>query len=234
MIINANDFKIQTPFRGLICGPSNSGKTRLITKFIKERLSTFSTNFDNIVYCHPHTTLSDIDQTLFQELELLFPPIEFHKGLPSLNDLIHYKGSTLLILEDMIDTLVSSVEYSTLYSVYSSHYNISIITTSQNYFQQGKYAKTMLRNQSFLVLFETRNDRMSANHISRQMFPGEGRFVSNCFSWLSRNVENRVFRYLYIECSTNSPLPGNFPQVRANLFLEFNNNGIIVFQPNDF
>lgn len=234
MIINKEDFKIQVPFRGLLCGPSNSGKTRLIKQFIKHRHSMFSDQFNAIIYCHPHNEISEIDQKLFKELEELYPPIEFLPGPPDPIEISKIPGPILVIIEDMIDPIISSADYSKLYSVYSSHYNISILTTSQNYFQHGKYAKTVLRNQSFLILFETRNDRQSANVISRQMFPGKTQFLTNCFNWLSRNVVDRVCRYLYVECATNSPLPGDFPQVRTNLFLESNENGTIVFQPPDF
>lgn len=233
MIISRTDFKIQMPCRGLLCGPSNSGKTRLIKRFIEHREQLFSQHFDQIIYCHPHKIVSNIDQQLFQELEDIYPPIEFIPGLPDLKELMNLTGNTLLILEDMIDLLISSSEYSNLFSVYSSHYNISILTTSQNYFQHGKFAKTVLRNQSFLILFETRNDRQSANIISRQMFPGRSQFITHCFNWLSQNIINRVDRYLYVECASNSPLPGNFPQIRTNIFLETKKyEGILAFTPN--
>jgi hypothetical protein len=63
-------FKIQTPARCLISGPSMAGKSRLIQKIVKYRREIFANGtFSRIIYCYNGLASQEIDDYL-KELEI--------------------------------------------------------------------------------------------------------------------------------------------------------------------
>ena len=231
MEINEKQLKLNLPFRGLIGGPSSSGKTFFIFRLLMLRKELFNDQFTKIIYCYPHQEFSTKkDQEFFQKLELNVPGIEIANELPSVSSLQASQGHTLLILEDMMHELISSASHMKLYTVYSSHCSVSILTTTQNYFEQGKYSKTILRNQTFIVLFDSLSDRQATSMISRQLFPQSKNFLIECFTWLQNNVTSREYRYVFIDCVCTN-LPPGFPQVRSHILKENTDFKMIGFTP---
>ena len=224
--------KFVLPFRLFLSGPSNSGKSFFILKLIKNIDRVFQSGFNSIIYCHPfYDTLGKKDEKLMSDLRDTYPSIIITHEIPKLIELQRLEGPSLLILDDLITNIVKNESMSHLYSIYSSHCNISIITTTQNYFEPGKFSKTIIRNQTIIVLFQTNSDRQSTNIIARQVFPGHSHFLDNCFKWLVKHVKEREHRYLIVNCQVNSSIPPTFPQVSTNMFFEFEPDGQIFFEP---
>ena len=220
------------PFRLFLSGPSNSGKSLFILRLIQNLDLVFESQFKTIFYCHPYyDTLGEKDKKLMNDLKLAYPSIIITHEIPPLLDLQRLDAPTLLILDDLISSIVKNESMAHLYSIYSSHCNVSIITTTQNYFEPGKFSKTIIRNQTILVLFQTNSDRQSTNIITRQIFPGQSHFLEHCFLWLVHHVKKREHRYLIVNCQVNSKTPPSFPQVSTNLFSEFESDGPIFFAP---
>ena len=233
MEVFSENLKIKTPTRGIIAGPSNVGKTYFITRLLEQRNRLFLDNFERIIFCHPFGDFpNDSELTFFQKLENIAPGIEIRAQLPSLNDLQSINGKTLLILDDLIADIVCSAEYMRLFTIHSSHSQISIITTTQNFFEHGKFSKTILRNQNFFVLFDSKSDKQMTSIISRQLFPGKKGFLANCFAWLSKYVEKPEFRYVFIDCGVNNKLASFVPQVRINICKEIPEFDNVLFLQN--
>ena len=223
--IKLNDLKIETPFRGFISGPSGAGKSAFILRFLENRTKLCTNTFEKVIYCSLINleSLSAKDESFLSELKNRVPYIEIYSGLPTLSELIEspHKG-TLLILDDLITDVIGSEKYAKLFTSFSAHSNISVLTTSQNFFEQGKYATTIIRNQTFYVLFFSRNDNQTINVISKRMFPHDKHFLRNCFHWINERVTEQFKKYIFIDCSNNTKLPPTFPQVRTNMFNECN------------
>ena len=231
MNLRENQLQIKLPFRGLIGGPSSSGKTYFIFRLLSQRASLFAEQFTKIIYCYPHHDfVTQKDREFFQKLELNVPGIEITSELPSVQSLQTNQGHTLLILEDMMQELISSAAHMKLYTVFSSHCSLSILTTTQNYFEQGKFSKTILRNQTFIVLFDSMSDRQATSIISRQLFPHAKNFLTECFTWLQNNVGKRELRYVFVDCVC-SDLPPGFDQARTNVLSENTEFKMICFEP---
>ena len=134
--IDPKDLLISLPFRGFISGSSGSGKSSFILKLLQNRSKIISGSFDRILYCSPcnFDFISEKDQQFHSELRKTVPFIEFVSSLPNLSDLLESNFKcTLLILEDMISDIISSQKFSQLYTSYSSHSNISVLTTTQKF-----------------------------------------------------------------------------------------------------
>lgn len=230
MNVTEEELKITVPCRGVICGSSNAGKSYFITRVLKNRSRIFDQPFDQIIFCNGNTISSEKDRRYLAHLQELVPGIDILDKLPSHDELEQLEGNTLLILEDMMSTIVNSEEHMRLFTVYSSHCSISVIFTTQNYFEQGKFSKTVLRNQTFLVLFDSVSDRHATSVLSRQMFPKRKNFLNSCFEWLNLNIQKREYRYLFIDC-TMATVPLGFPQIRSNIMNESHFNGMLLFEP---
>lgn len=223
MEVTKNQLLIKSPFRGFICGASGSGKSAFILNLLAHRNKLCETSFETIIYCHPGDPdhISEKDNLFFQKLREVVPFIQIVTSIPDRDELISYiNKKCLLILEDMISDIFSSEYCSRLFTSISSHSNVSILTTSQNYFEQGKFAKTILRNQTFYVIFNSRGDNQSVSLISKKMFPYSKNFLNHCFNWLDQRITEQYKKYLFIDCSNDSNLPPTFPQVKTNLFSE--------------
>ena len=72
MELTNESIKIATPFRGIIAGPSNSGKTYFITRLLQNRIQLISQNFNRIIFCHPFTEhINEKEKVFFHSLETM-------------------------------------------------------------------------------------------------------------------------------------------------------------------
>jgi hypothetical protein len=88
-------YKIATPARCLISGPSMAGKSRFIMKLVKYRRDVFANgNFNRVMYCYNEKNSLEIDQYL-EELMLHCSYIELNKGVPTVES-FSFDATTLL------------------------------------------------------------------------------------------------------------------------------------------
>ncbi|CAC5409113.1 unnamed protein product [Mytilus coruscus] len=103
----------QTPCSILIVGPTQSGKTMLTFRIIKQAGGMFSTPPVKIVYCY------SVYQELFASMEKEIDNITFHEGLPSSEQVDAWsekREHMLLILDDLLATAVNDVEVLNLFT----------------------------------------------------------------------------------------------------------------------
>ena len=66
------------------------------------------------------------------------PNLEFHDGLPNLEKVQSLKDGNFhgIVLDDLMEYIIKSVETQKLFTKYCHHYNISAIFLTQNIFAQ--------------------------------------------------------------------------------------------------
>ena len=89
--------------------------------------------------------------------------------LPTEETFSSYSDS-LVILDDM-DDVVSDSSMMKVFTERSHHQNISVIIMTQNIFHQGKAARTIYLNTTYMVLFENARDRQHIKTLAKQMYP---------------------------------------------------------------
>ena len=115
-------FHIPNPVSVLISGPSNSGKTFFVSKFIKNRDRLMSPPPERIVWCY------SIWQKAYDEIEA-----EFIQGVP---DFDYFDGRpAILVLDDLMG---QDLEKVTKYFTRGSHHlNLTVFHLVQNLFSEG-------------------------------------------------------------------------------------------------
>jgi GTPase SAR1 family protein len=221
-----------TPLRMLICGPSLSGKSTLVLNLLKHREKMFNVKFDRIVYSFPDSSITSSRNEYINKLGEICPNLEVNQNLPDIPSLISSSCKILLIIEDQMKFVVNNPEMHDLMTIHSHHSGISVILTSQNYYIQGRYSKTILRNTSEKIVFNDKGDQESLRRISMQMFPGKKGFLNNVMAWILENISDKTQHYICIDNSPISPLTQQF-QIRTNIFPDDDDFKNIFFSPKE-
>ena len=146
--------------------------------------------------------------TQWQPLYAVMEGVEFHQGLPNVEDL----ESCLVILDDMMSQLGGEV--TEVFTRGSHHRNVSVIAVMQNIFHQSKYQRTMSLNTHYMVLFKNPRDASQIQHLARQMYPHNPRFLVDVFN---RVTSLKPFSYLFIDLKQETP---EYLRLRANVLEE--------------
>jgi len=199
-----DDLKFKCPFSMVVSGPSQAGKSFFIYQIVKFRLRVCSQKFTRIIYCQSNN-YSPKNQSFIKELQNEFPTLELCQGLPKLNDL-HLKMNNepcLLLIDDLMEEVLNSSSMVNLVSNDCHNFNISVIFVLQNYFAQGRYGKTLIRNCHYKVFFYNRVEQLEMRNISSQVSTNPIFFKAN-FEFLNKTFPNEKSFYLLIDGHSRS------------------------------
>ena len=113
------------PFISMIAGPTCSGKSMFVRRFVYNIKHMMTPKPDRILWCYGEY------QTLYGTVE----GIEFQQGLPDLDNL-DPREKHLIILEDLMDETDQRV--ASLFTKKSHHRNISVMYIAQNQTRRGR------------------------------------------------------------------------------------------------
>ena len=102
------------------------------------------------------------------------------------------------------------------------HTNITVIYLVQNIFPKGKAVRTIILSTHYLILFDSRSDRLQIQTLGRQIFPGR---VAYFFSAIEKALSNKPFGYLLLDLSPQSGYKEY--QLRSNI-LPFEDTSVYV------
>ena len=180
------DVRLQHPFRLLLSGPSEAGKTEWIRKLIHHRNDMIYPPPEKIIWCYGE----------WQPIYALMPEIEFVDGL----NFKHPVGQRqLLILDDLMMTSNKSV--AEIFIKGSHHRNISVIYVTQNLFPKGGENRTISLNASYMVLFKNPRDTSQIRHLSYQMYPKNPKYLQEAYA----DATQKPYGYLLIDLKNHTP-----------------------------
>ena len=124
------DFQLEYPFRFLISGSSQTGKSYFIEKLLKQNLCK---NIRKIYYFgeNKHSKYNS------------------YIGLPRDTD---FPRHSCIIIDNLFEKAIDSRAVQKLFK-YSAEAKLSIFLTTQNISAQGKYSNSIQNNCNYLVLF---------------------------------------------------------------------------------
>ena len=183
------------PFRMIISGSSQCGKTTFAERLLKENI--FKQEPKLILYCHPD--LLEGEPVNWEET--LDIPISYKKGLPTLKELSELQHDTCVVLDDLYEECITSRAVDQLFRVISGKKNISVIAMTQRYFAQGRFGMNIRNNCNYTVLMRNADERI--NKKLGNLF--------NCKENMTialKEFQNQEFPYIMISSTRNSLVTG--------------------------
>ena len=205
------DLKFKLPFGMIISGPSSSGKSTILLKFISEASDIIEPKPKSILYC-------------FGEMNNIVPllqksGVDVFAGVPPEDLIKKYPKPLLLILDDLILS-VDEKYLSELFTKKSHHQNFSVIFVTQNLFD--KKIKVARQNSQYLVLMRSPNSMLSIRNIGVQLFPKQLDYFLDSY----RQATKQPFGYLLVDMHASSDPT---LRLRTNIFKEDDEK--IIFIP---
>ena len=181
-----------------IAGPTGSGKSFWVYRFLQNLSEMYKdVKTEKVLYCY------GIWQPLFNEMEKELPFLTFHDGIPSKSDIDEFSSQNhhkLIILDDLLDEVLSSPDIKMLFIRGCHHKNLSCIFITQNLFSQNKHSRTISLNTHYLVIFKNFRDASQISFLARQIFPRKGNVLIDCYN----DATNRKYGYLIVDMSPHS------------------------------
>jgi hypothetical protein len=141
------------------------------------------------MYCY--TTFQDG----FNSINNIQPVVEFHQGLPDL-DQFSINQNTLLILDDLMREVGSDPTTYKMFCIDSHHKSISILFMTQNLFPRERYSRTVSLNCNYIILMNNPRDRNQVKHLARQVWPENSMYMLDAYQ---DAVENIQYGYLLLD-----------------------------------
>ena len=172
----------------MVAGPTSLGKTYWTHKLLTHNM--FTESVASVLYCY------GVFQNYFNQMKI--PNIEFHEGLLTLEKVqsLHDGSFHVIVLDDLMEYIVKSIEVQNLFTKYCHHYNITVIFLTQNMFTQGPCARTININTHILVLFANKRDESQAMNLGKQLYPCNSKVFMDAYE----DATSYLHGYLVIDC----------------------------------
>ena len=182
----------------MIVGPTNSGKTFWVKRLLSHQM--FTEPIKSILYCY------GVHQRAFDEMNNdtnIVALIKFMQGLPTKDNIDELNDGNfhIIILDDMMETIVKSLDMLQLFTKYCYHCSISAIFIYQNVYHQGLYAHSISLNNHVLILFQNARDLSQMTKLGTQLYPRKSaQFLKVCEINYSK-----PYSYLVVDCKPSVP-----------------------------
>ena len=176
----------------VVTGATNSGKSTWIRRFLKERIIT-APQPTRVVYCY------GVYDPNYSKLP---SGTELVEGLPTKEELILWSTNEphlLIVLDDLMKESVENKDVSQIFTRGCHHMNMSCLFVTQNLFAQGKEARAIALNTTYLVLFKNVRDKNQITCLGRQMFPGKKSEFLDAYE----DATSPSYGYLIMDTSPN-------------------------------
>lgn len=207
------------PWTSLICGPTSSGKSVFVARFLKHLEIMSDTKFDRIVVYYSEF------QPSYRELG---ENVEFREGLPHASDWAGDIGAKLIIIDDLMAEASSTSGGSVVANLFtkgSHHNNLSVIYIVQNLFHRNKWQRDISLNSHYIVVFRNLRDQTQIQYLSRQLCPQNPLYLQDAY----RDATSRPFGYLLLDLKQDTPENCRF---RACIFPDDEYNFVYVPRKN--
>ena len=141
------------PFTSVISGPTGSGKSVFVRRFVHTIRHMMTPIPDRILWCYGEY------QTVYGTVD----GVDFQHRLPDL-DTLDPRNKHLIILDDLMDETDQKVV--SLFTKKSQHRDISVMYIVQNLFHRGKHHRTISLNAHYI-------DVSQIMELAHQMYPEE-------------------------------------------------------------
>jgi len=145
-----DDLKFNHPFSCIVSGPSVSGKTSFVRRFLLNHcyICTEPYFYGGVVWCFGEKSAVPSH---------LSANIRIHEGVPE--DFGCAKSEPSLVILDNLLTDVYAKQVCELFTRGSHYRNISVILITQNLFHQGRFCRDISLNAHYIVAMKYVRDK---------------------------------------------------------------------------
>ena len=186
------------PFTCVVAGPTGSGKTMWVKRFVKQVSDMMAPVPEEVVWCY------GIWQPDYNELK----GVKFVEGLPKLEEFLDGRRR-LVIIDDLMSETDERV--TKMFTKGSHHGNMSVLYITQNIFSKNKEQRTINLNSHYLVAFKNPRDASQITHLGKQMYPGKLKYLQESF----KDATSRAHGYLLLDLRQDTP---DHLRLRTNIF----------------
>lgn len=194
------DVRWKHPWAALVAGPSSSGKTTFVKKFLRYLHLLSDMEFSEIIFYFSEW------QPTYKELAET-KKIDFREGVPRGSDFENSDQPRLVIIDDLMTEIDKNVV--NVFTRASHHRNLSVFFLTQNLFHKGQ--RDISLNSNYIVIFKNPRDNAQILHFARQIYPENPLFVREAF----HDATEKPHGYLLIDLKQNTP--ENY-RLRTNIF----------------
>lgn len=175
------DTRFSTPANIIVCGPSQSGKSQLISQLISLKDKLFHPPVKKVYW-------------IFSETHPNISGVIFCKKIPN-----NVPKNSLLVCDDLIFENDSKIAH--LFVKEGHHRAITTIFVSQNLFHKGPNYRLISLNCHYLILMKNPRDRSQFMNLARQICP----FNQNIFKEAYLDATKNPFGYLLLDFRAQTP-----------------------------
>ena len=187
------------PSTTLLSGPSNSGKTHLLSKILQNKDKLFEGGIFQTILFYSHW------QPIYNEWLSNGLIIHAHQGVPStaeFKDLCGYytlENGVGVIFDDLGSQILKNLEFfEDLFVVLSHHMKIAVFLVLHNLYERG--LRKISLNSTRIILTKSTRDSSQIQFFARQSFPRSKNFLPSVYKYI---CENQSYGYLVLDFSQN-------------------------------
>jgi len=213
-IFENKELKLHLPFSMIINGPSSSGKSTFLLKFINQAQHLVDPPPKSILYCYGEYS------SAVPSLQKV--GVTVYSGVPSEELIQKQPKPALIILDDLLYS-INERYLSELTTKKSHHQNFGFIFVTQNLFE--KKLKVARQNSMYFILMRAPNSALAIRNLGLQLFPRQLDFFLESYRYATREP----YSYLFIDLH-----PSSDPtlRLRSNIFKD-DSNPYTIFIPNN-
>ena len=174
------DVRLKHPSTMIIAGQTGSGKTFFTNQLLFKMEEVFSPHPPSNVILFYKTWQKSYEsmkrENLVQEFIQGMPEEEFLKNklIKNMNN-----GGTMIIFDDLMSYIGDTL--SNCFTVYSHHYNTSVVLLIQSLFLENKAYRICSLNAHYIVLMKNKRDGASVSFLARQIAPYNTKYITQAY-----------------------------------------------------
>lgn len=131
--------------------------------------------------------------------------------------------NAIIVIDDQLEDLMKRENAQQLFTRYSHHQSVSLITLSQNLYPRGKISKDIRLNVHYFIIMKSFTLKGQVKTLGHQLFPDNARFLTDAY----RKGTSVNFGYLVIVLH-----PSWEDELRVNSHI-FSNEYLSVYMPDN-
>lgn len=179
----------KAPFTLIIVGPTSSGKSQWLKKFINNNSELIRPPPTHILYAY-----GELNNTVLEHQQ---NGIEIYNGVPDKEKIKTLPKPCLLILDDLMFDIEDNY-LNLLFTRGSHNLNCSIVLVCQTLY--GRNLRVARSNAHYLVILKNNNLKQNISTVGHQMFPNQYNFFMDTYS----DACKKPYSYIVIDSHPSS------------------------------